>query len=66
MAVSPLDCMGCGVCVGVCPTKAISMVPQESQLEQQEVFGYMVSKVSKKAEHGGSHRQGQPVQAAAA
>ena len=50
MAVSPLDCMGCGVCVGVCPTKAISMVPQESQLEQQEVFGYMVSKVSKKAD----------------
>ena len=50
MAVSPLDCMGCGVCVGVCPTKAISMVPQESQLEQQEVFNYMVSKVSKKAD----------------
>ena len=50
MAISPLDCMGCGVCVGVCPTKAISMVPQESQLEQQEVFGYMVSKVSKKAD----------------
>ena len=50
MAVSPLDCMGCGVCVGVCPTKAISMVPQESQLAQQDVFGYMVSKVARKAE----------------
>ncbi len=48
MAVSPLDCMGCGVCVGVCPTKAIKMVPQESQLEQQEVFGYCVDKVSEK------------------
>ncbi len=48
MAVSPLDCMGCGVCVGVCPTKAITMVPQESQLEQQDVFNYMVSKVSNK------------------
>ena len=35
MAVSPLDCMGCGVCVGVCPTKAITMVAQESQLDQQ-------------------------------
>ena len=22
MAVSPLDCMGCGVCIGVCPTKS--------------------------------------------
>ena len=21
MSVSPLDCMGCGVCVGVCPAK---------------------------------------------
>ena len=50
MAVSPLDCMGCGVCVGVCPTKAITMVPQESQAAQQEVFGYMVSKVAQKPE----------------
>ena len=50
MAVSPLDCMGCGVCVGVCPTKAITMVPQESQLAQQDVFGYMVSKVARKPE----------------
>ena len=50
MAVSPLDCMGCGICVGVCPTKAISMVPQESQLAQQDVFNYMVSKVARKPE----------------
>ena len=48
MAVSPLDCMGCGVCVGVCPTKAITMKPQESQLDQQEVFNYCVSKVEEK------------------
>ncbi len=48
MAVSPLDCMGCGVCVGVCPTKAITMKPQESQLEQQEVFNYCVNKTEEK------------------
>ena len=48
MAVSPLDCMGCGVCVGVCPTKAISMVPQEQELAEQEVWNYMVSKVAEK------------------
>ena len=48
MAVSPLDCMGCGVCVGVCPTQAITMVPQETQLDQQDVFNYMVSKVAEK------------------
>ena len=50
MAVSPLDCMGCGVCVGVCPTKAITMVAQESQLDQQSVFNYMVAKVAPKEE----------------
>ena len=48
MAVSPLDCMGCGVCVGVCPTKAISMVPQEQELGEQKVFDYMVAKVAEK------------------
>ena len=50
MAVSPLDCMGCGVCVGVCPTNAITMVPQESELAQQDVFNYMVAKVAQKPE----------------
>ncbi len=48
IAISPLDCMGCGVCVGVCPVKALEMVPQESQAEQQDVFDYMVAKVSTK------------------
>ncbi|MBQ9331657.1 MAG: 2-oxoacid:acceptor oxidoreductase family protein, partial [Oscillospiraceae bacterium] len=50
MAVSPLDCMGCGVCVGQCPVHAIEMVPMESQIEQQEVFDYMVAKVTEKAD----------------
>ena len=48
MAVSPLDCMGCGVCISQCPVGAIEMVPMESQLEQQEVFDYMVDKVAEK------------------
>ncbi len=50
MTVSPLDCMGCGVCVDVCPApgKALKMVPQESQLAQQDVFNYAVANVSKK------------------
>ncbi|MBQ6661647.1 MAG: pyruvate:ferredoxin (flavodoxin) oxidoreductase [Lachnospiraceae bacterium] len=49
MSVSPLDCMGCGECVTVCPTAAIAMVPQESQAAEQPVFDYLVANVGKKA-----------------
>ena len=60
MAVSPLDCMGCGLCVNVCPVAikakanntpektAIRMVPQASQADQQAAFDYAVANVSKK------------------
>ena len=51
MSVSPLDCMGCGECVTVCPAAAkgaLKMVPQETQSEQQPVFDYLVANVSKK------------------
>ena len=50
MAVSPMDCMGCGVCIGVCPAKekAITMVPRESQEAKQPVFDYLVANVTKK------------------
>ncbi|MBQ2136131.1 MAG: pyruvate:ferredoxin (flavodoxin) oxidoreductase [Clostridia bacterium] len=48
LAVSPLDCMGCGVCIGVCPTNSLKMVAQESQLAEQDVFDYCVAKVEEK------------------
>ncbi|MBO5246694.1 MAG: pyruvate:ferredoxin (flavodoxin) oxidoreductase, partial [Eubacterium sp.] len=48
MTVSPLDCMGCGECITVCPTNAIAMVPQESQAAEQPVFDYLVANVGKK------------------
>ena len=50
MAVSPLDCMGCGVCVGVCPVKALTMVGQEEEAAQQDVFNYCVAEVAPKAD----------------
>ena len=48
MAISPLDCMGCGVCIGACPVNALSMVAQEGELPQQDVFDYCMDKVSEK------------------
>ena len=50
LAVSAMDCMGCGVCIGVCPTKSLKMVPRESQEAQQAVFDYCVAKVTEKAD----------------
>ena len=48
MAVSPLDCMGCGVCVNVCPVKALTMSPLETELAEQETFNHMVANVTTK------------------
>ena len=50
LAVSPMDCMGCGVCVGVCPTNSLKMVSRESQEDKQEAFDYMVESVSVKSD----------------
>ena len=44
MAVSTLDCSGCGNCAQVCPAKekALVMKPIASQMKQQAVFDYGV------------------------
>ncbi len=52
MSVSPLDCMGCGECITVCPTAAIEMKPQDSQSAEQPVFDYLVANVKKKTDAG--------------
>ena len=61
MAVSPMDCMGCTLCVKACPVtakaikdgtdkKAIEMKPMDSQIDQQAVFNYAVANVKEKTE----------------
>ncbi len=50
LVISPLDCMGCGVCIGVCPTNSLSMVGAEGELAEQDVFDYCVEKVADKPE----------------
>ncbi len=42
--------MGCGVCIGQCPVGALTMVPQEGELKQQEVFDYCLDEVAPKAD----------------
>ena len=62
MAISPLDCMGCTLCVKACPVTAkaikdgtpekapMEMVPQAEGLYQQAAFDYAVANVSEKKE----------------
>ena len=53
LSVSPLDCMGCGECITVCPVGAIEMVPQDQEADEQPVFDYLVANVGKKADAAG-------------
>ncbi len=50
--VDVLDCLGCGNCADVCPglrgNKALTMVPLEGQLAEQENWDYCVKNVTSK------------------
>ncbi|MBD7909881.1 MULTISPECIES: pyruvate:ferredoxin (flavodoxin) oxidoreductase [Clostridium] len=50
MAVTPLDCSGCGNCAQVCPApgKALVMQPQDTLADQMEAWDYSMDKVSPK------------------
>ena len=38
VAVSTMDCLGCGNCAQVCPVKALDMKPLDDELKAQQVF----------------------------
>ena len=52
--VDVLDCLGCGNCVDVCPgkkgNKALSMVHEETQLDQQKNWDWLIKNVTSKAD----------------
>ncbi|MEG1779034.1 MAG: 2-oxoacid:acceptor oxidoreductase family protein, partial [Oscillospiraceae bacterium] len=50
ITVSPLDCMGCGSCVNICPArkKALKLAPAAKMLPKQKVFDYAMTEVSEK------------------
>ncbi|MEG1159939.1 MAG: pyruvate:ferredoxin (flavodoxin) oxidoreductase, partial [Acidaminococcaceae bacterium] len=50
MAISPLDCTGCGNCAQVCPAKdkALVMKPLESQMNQAPLWEYAMHQLAAK------------------
>ncbi len=50
IAISPMDCTGCGSCINVCPAKnkALAATPLSSAMGDQEVFEYATKTVTEK------------------
>jgi pyruvate-ferredoxin/flavodoxin oxidoreductase len=39
--LSPMNCVGCGVCLTVCPTKALGAAPVDTQVNQEPLADYL-------------------------
>lgn len=56
--VSTRNCVGCGVCITVCPTKALSPADVKSQLGQEPVADYLYKHTTYKKEFGNNNTEG--------
>ncbi|MBR2677503.1 MAG: pyruvate:ferredoxin (flavodoxin) oxidoreductase [Solobacterium sp.] len=50
--VSPMNCVGCGVCITVCPAKALSAAEINTQLAQEPVADYLYKETEYKPQYG--------------
>ncbi len=50
--LSPMNCVGCGVCITVCPTKALSASPVNDQVNQEPVADYLYKETEYKPQYG--------------
>lgn len=50
--VSPKNCVGCGVCITVCPVKALSAADVNTKLAEEPVADYLYKETPEKPQYG--------------
>lgn len=50
--LSPMNCVGCGVCITVCPTKALSASEINNELNQEPLADYLYKETEYKPQYG--------------
>lgn len=50
--LSPMNCVGCGVCLTVCPTKALGAAEVSTQVNQEPLADYLYKETEYKPEYG--------------
>jgi pyruvate-ferredoxin/flavodoxin oxidoreductase len=52
--LSPMNCVGCGVCITVCPVKALTAKDVTTQLKQDKLADYLYKETEYKPQYGNS------------